>query len=925
MCYLCEHVAPLEIPAQGLYLSDAGRLTFMGNDAVRVAAMLPNAIPARGYVAIHKTRNGVWRARRLDALTLADAKRTALEMGRHSVTPVVLGEVAKMGGDPFSPVFMISAVSLFEPVTKGDLLRKAIEAADDITDNLKLLRVEKASKKDPFSKVGFDTYAANLVKALEQNLGTLPQDAINSVISGSGINFAAASEEQIKQFANKMNAAMRGALGTKEWTSVQNSFEVHHNRVRKGTVEKVVDKYNLGVSTGLDLKDKRAIARSASARTTFVRDFYNGQICPKTSDRAKRIVREGMEQGYGSREIGREMRRELGRYVQEQNRDYFNVVADAAVARAREHTAMTKYAEAGVSVVLLSSVLDEATTETCRWLDGKVLEVEHCMQKYNQMDEANPEEVKWRLPWMREKTLTDGPNAGKRAIFMAREKGWRQVAVVHKPAIGTQGTGSYKGYGMPQMQKLGLGPPPYHGHCRTTTVPDVSYHPVVQQELPGMRNPRVPDQRKQPKQMPRPRKKIVGPQAMLDEKLMGTHGGQALPLDAEDIENQVVRFRKERDKQGEYYVVSFRVPAARGVQMRSDMKRQGAKQKSHAFKKAKPGDTKKPIQRTGEYSSIGTTVLEQKSGKSIVRLHSDSGQFAMENRVEIKVRTGDPKAAFAEYQRVMQDLKVKDATAFPSPQAARAAMQARLITQWDKNAAQTLSGMRKIDPAEIDKLYEQASKRNPGMRKALKDMEKREVFPGHQAFYSEAQAKEAQKGGVKFLYHEATDPAAVGHVFGGDGLMSSVNRFDRGVFTTGMSTSSDFRTGGASGVFVRASAQANPGGKRGFYNYGPVRFIIDPKQLGRTDWWAYNSDSFGQTGRQSLGGRSYVKDVGGPKQYNGRSNEIMFEQGIPKEAIKGVYVRGTTTRRKVLADLKARGIKEINGTPIEKFVKLGGD
>jgi hypothetical protein len=472
MCDLSQQIAPLETPTQGVYIADAGQLTYMGKDVVRLAAMLPGSIPAHGFVVLAK-KAGAWRFQRLAAGSLGEARSAALNIGKRAMCPVVLGEVARMGGDPLQPVFLISAVSMFEPVTKGDLLRKAINAADDIVEDLALLRPVSKSG-DPFSRRGFEAYTASLVKDLEANFGLLPQRAITRAIAEAGFGFATATESQINRFVDEVNKAMREALGPAEWTAVRNSFKVNFESVRKGAAKSVVRKYDLSVSTSLSMKDEAAIARGATAQTTFVRETYGGVICPRTSAQARTIIHRGMDEGLGSRAIGRDMRRELGRYVRGQNRDYFSVVADAGVARSREHASLLKYAGADVAVVRYSSVLDERTTETCRWLDGKPLSVSYLGQRYDEMGAAkDPGEVNWRLPWLRETTIKSGDDKGKRAIMLAQKDGWKQVAVVQKAGFGTWDKGSYKGLGMKDLQALGIGPPPLHGHCRTTTIPDI--------------------------------------------------------------------------------------------------------------------------------------------------------------------------------------------------------------------------------------------------------------------------------------------------------------------------------------------------------------------------------------------------------------------------------------------------------------------
>ena len=53
------------------------------------------------------------------------------------------------------------------------------------------------------------------------------------------------------------------------------------------------------------------------------------------------------------------------------------------------------------------------------------------------------------------------------------------------------------------------------------------------------------------------------------------------------------------------------------------------------------------------------------------------------------------------------------------------------------------------------------------------------------------------------------------------------------------------------------------------------------------------------------------------------SNEIMFRQGVPKEHFTGIVCPNESWRATLLEKLKEAGITEINGVPVEDFVKVG--
>ena len=49
-------------------------------------------------------------------------------------------------------------------------------------------------------------------------------------------------------------------------------------------------------------------------------------------------------------------------------------------------------------------------------------------------------------------------------------------------------------------------------------------------------------------------------------------------------------------------------------------------------------------------------------------------------------------------------------------------------------------------------------------------------------------------------------------------------------------------------------------------------------------------------------------------------NEMVFQHGIPVDALRGVVIPNASTRRRIIRKLRDAGITEVNGKPIEKFI-----
>ena len=91
----------------------------------------------------------------------------------------------------------------------------------------------------------------------------------------------------------------------------------------------------------------------------------------------------------------------------------------------------------------------------------------------------------------------------------------------------------------------------------------------------------------------------------------------------------------------------------------------------------------------------------------------------------------------------------------------------------------------------------------------------------------------------------------------------------------------------------------------------------------RTDYYSYTFDNFGNAGDISGSGKSPVDLVKSLNRSFGSSNEIMFRNGVDSRYFTEIMCRTSQERQNLLSELRARGILDINGIAIEKFVTVG--
>ena len=243
-----------------------------------------------------------------------------------------------------------------------------------------------------------------------------------------------------------------------------------------------------------------------------------------------------------------------------------------------------------------------------------------------------------------------------------------------------------------------------------------------------------------------------------------------------------------------------------------------------------------------------------------------------------------------------QDLGVEDALGEVSERAERDYKIARLKWQY------------KLENLDAEQL-ERAEK-----------LTRREVFPGYSTFVESGKHNEyLAKYGEDVRAVHMLNSMSVDSVYRvlTTGLMSTTERFSRGVVKNGISSVLDIDSGGADNVFTRIM-NAEQRGK--IQNHAVV---LKPEIFDRTDWYAYNVDSYGSTNEAHFAGRLAPEEIfrrtmGDLKHYSA-DNEQMFRTGIGVDYIEAIEV-DELDRDELLEGLREKGLSEVNGRPIEEVI-----
>ena len=85
-------------------------------------------------------------------------------------------------------------------------------------------------------------------------------------------------------------------------------------------------------------------------------------------------------------------------------------------------------------------------------------------------------------------------------------------------------------------------------------------------------------------------------------------------------------------------------------------------------------------------------------------------------------------------------------------------------------------------------------------------------------------------------------------------------------------------------------------------------------------WYFFNFDNFGRAGPAQFGDRKLIPEMKSTLRSLSSGNEMMFQHGIPVDALRGVVIPDAATRGRIIRQLREAGITKVNGKPIEEFV-----
>ncbi len=345
-----------------------------------------------------------------------------------------------------------------ETCASEELIRSARHAADEMLTGI---GVPIAKGRDVSSPRGFDATVARIAAKLRRVVRGSEAEALRRAWELLDVDWRwIPRARQRERIAAAVSAA--GKLLAPVTTLVREPIETAAREVMDSTRSDVRRRHGLVIGADFNAVDRRAVAYVTRANCLFVHDEY-GRRLDTFGKKVREAVARGLEQGLGRSEIADDLSQAAEAALVQSSTSYWEVVAASFVGESRSFSQVSAFAEAGIAKYVFSAVLDQHTTNVCRFMDGKVLQVADALGILNRLEASDdPATLKTLRPWARDRRGEDG----KTRLVV----GAMVLSTIERSGVGTKDDrGDYSSV-TSSGQLAGL-MPPLHGYCRSTLLP----------------------------------------------------------------------------------------------------------------------------------------------------------------------------------------------------------------------------------------------------------------------------------------------------------------------------------------------------------------------------------------------------------------------------------------------------------------------
>jgi SPP1 gp7 family putative phage head morphogenesis protein len=324
----------------------------------------------------------------------------------------------------------------------------------------------KARDLDPLKDEDFVILLSRMSVQLRKAVEKQEALTLRMFVDRLDINWYELTPKQATRLIEAASAVITGSVD-KVIPKTSKVFKEAAQAIIPSTRRHVVDRHKLPIDRELSKIDKNSGLRLLLQQESFISHEIRRRG-KSAANRAERIVLSGLDEGIGSDEIVTRLRGDVMLAGLARSKAYWEVVATSFLNRARTATQLNAYAEAGIKTYRFVAVLDEATTEICRYMDGRVFRVRDAVKQQRKSEKlTDADKIRDVQPW-----VSVGMEEGGRFLYYEKKGQRVKVANVRRSGVGRQDDAGVfsDGLNTPELAAAGLLVPPLHANCRSTIV-----------------------------------------------------------------------------------------------------------------------------------------------------------------------------------------------------------------------------------------------------------------------------------------------------------------------------------------------------------------------------------------------------------------------------------------------------------------------
>lgn len=344
----------------------------------------------------------------------------------------------------------------------------AADLAEEVVAHAFGLPARKQQTQNPLEDDEFEGILKSLFGSILRVVEPEDRRALQTVQTMLDLNWPGMSEAERERALQKIGVAL-GGVPNVVVQKVDKVLALQGPQIVVATKQASAATFDLPISPSFNLVDQRVIEAARRSHAHYIRNEY-GVREERASAVARDIVSKGLARGLDRYAIAEELEPAMAALGVTRSRGYFQMVSSVYAARARTWGQIAAFDEAAIEYMEWMSVLDESTSDVCRYLDGKVFPVAAARQRHEAVaDSEDPESVVELQPWV----STGKAENGAMALYYKREGKRIPIATVERSGVGAKDDrGEFsRGASVDALVKAGITSPPAHAHCRSLLVP----------------------------------------------------------------------------------------------------------------------------------------------------------------------------------------------------------------------------------------------------------------------------------------------------------------------------------------------------------------------------------------------------------------------------------------------------------------------